>query len=260
MENSALDISVINLSLSLLFLLIPLLIFWNFKVKASKKLIIAVIRMFAQLFMVGLYLEFIFNLNNIYLNFAYLLVMISIAVIGIGNSFSVKKSLKELFRTVFPAVLIPFSVNIAFFTLIIIGKNSLFSSKYVIPLGGMLLGNTMNANIIAINNFNERLKNDYKTFLAYLSWGAKPKEALTPFLAESLHLSIKPIIANIANIGLVTLPGMMTGQILGGSSPIVAIKYQITVMLAIFSTMCFSVFLSLKMHAKNHEDIRNLTE
>lgn len=257
MSAGIIDIPFINLFLSIVFLIIPIFILRKLKIKAVKSLLISVIRMFVQLFLVGLYLEVIFKLNNMLLNFVYLIIMISVATYSIGSSLGNKESYFKSIKTIFPAILIPFSMNLLFFTLVIIKNDSLFSSKYVIPLGGMLLGNTMNASIIAINNFNNRINSNIGTFQAFVTFGATPIEAIKPFISDSLHLSIKPIIANIANIGLVTLPGMMTGQILGGSSPLIAIKYQIVVMLAIFSTMCFSVYLSLSFYTKKLSIVKN---
>jgi putative ABC transport system permease protein len=75
--------------------------------------------------------------------------------------------------------------------------------------------------------------------------GGSRLQALKPFFRESFVASVNPILASMATIGIVSLPGMMTGQILGGSIPMVAIKYQIIIMLAIFYTQFFSVFLSL---------------
>ena len=70
-------------------------------------------------------------------------------------------------------------------------------------------------------------------------------QALAPYFRASIIAAINPILASMATIGIVSLPGMMTGQILGGSVPMVAIKYQIVIMLGIFYTQFFSVCLSL---------------
>jgi putative ABC transport system permease protein len=88
----------------------------------------------------------------------------------------------------------------------------------------------------------------------YLSLGATRTEAVMPFLRQAYKASIAPQIGGLATIGLVSLPGMMTGQILGGSSPAVAIKYQIMIMIAIFLTVNLSVLLSLLLSSAHAFD------
>lgn len=123
----------------------------------------------------------------------------------------------------------------------------LYSAQYMIPLAGMLLGNSLSSNIIALQNlftaFEER-KTEYE---AAISLGASPKYASFPFVQEALRKSMAPILASMTATGLVTLPGMMTGQILGGASPLVAIKYQLVIMLAIFVMLNISVVITLEM-------------
>ena len=75
--------------------------------------------------------------------------------------------------------------------------------------------------------------------------GASLREAIDPFLSQALKASISPHIATMTTMGLVALPGMMTGQILGGALPIKAIKYQLAIMVCIFTTMVFSTWLNL---------------
>jgi putative ABC transport system permease protein len=75
--------------------------------------------------------------------------------------------------------------------------------------------------------------------------GATRREALTPLLRDALQASLAPQIASISTIGLVSLPGMMTGQILGGASPITALRYQIAIMLTILAAVALAAVLNL---------------
>ena len=138
--------------------------------------------------------------------------------------------------------------------------DNLFEAKYMIPIGGMLLGNCLRSIIIGLNNFYSGIKKDEKVYLYSLSLFSSRIQALKPYFKESIIASIAPTIASMATIGLVSLPGMMTGQILGGSIPIVAIKYQIAIMLSIFYTEYFSTILSVLFSLKvgfNELDVLN---
>jgi putative ABC transport system permease protein len=109
----------------------------------------------------------------------------------------------------------------------------------------MTLGNCMRGNIVALDACYGRLRSQRRVYQGDLLLGATRFEALRPFTQEALRASLAPMIATMATLGIVSLPGMMTGQILGGSSPIVAIKYQIAIMVCIFVVMALSAMLNL---------------
>ena len=109
----------------------------------------------------------------------------------------------------------------------------------------MLLGNCLQGNIISLRSFYHSLRDQEKVYYYSIAAGATRLEAIRPFFKEAILASTQPTLAGMATIGLVALPGMMTGQILGGSVPMVAIKYQIAIMFAIFITKFFSVILSI---------------
>ena len=99
----------------------------------------------------------------------------------------------------------------------------------------MTLGNCLRANIIGIGRFYKDIHREDKAYLLSLAQGANLGEAVFPYLRSALQAALAPTLATMATIGLVSLPGMMTGVILGGQSPLPAIKYQIAIMLSIFS-------------------------
>lgn len=122
----------------------------------------------------------------------------------------------------------------------------LLAAQYTIPITGMVLGNCLRSNVIGINAFYYSINEHQERYRFYLASGANRNEALMPFFRDALKKSANPTLASMATIGLVSLPGMMTGQILSGSSPLTAIKYQIMIMLAIFSGTVLSVYLGIK--------------
>lgn len=218
----------------------------------TKKIFYALGRMAIQLSLVGIFLQYIFDVNNPLINFSYLALMIAVA------SFSAVKSCKlNITRFIIPlflAFIVPNVIILLFFNTFVIKLDNLFSAQYMITIGGMLLGNSLGGNIVCINNFYNAIRKNKNEYLYSLSLNANKIEALKPYFKNAVLSSINPTIANIETMGLVALPGMMTGQILGGAVPFTAIKYQIAIMIAILIARYFSATLSIVFTAYNAFD------
>ena len=115
----------------------------------------------------------------------------------------------------------------------------------MIAIGGMVLGNSLRSNVVGLGDFYKAIRKDEQLYFYQLSLGATRFEALRSFAKRSFVAAMNPTIATMATMGIVSLPGMMTGQILGGSVPLVAIKYQIAIMIAILASTVLSVSLSI---------------
>lgn len=242
------DIDYLSLILGYIILIIPFYILWYYKTGLLKDAFFAFIRMTIQLLLVGVYLEFIFNLNNSFLNILWVSVMTILATYTVIKRSNL--SIKIFFIPVFISILLSIAIIDAFFLGFIINLENVFDARYFIPITGMILGNTIKSIIIALNTYYSKLKKEKEFYKWLLANGASKKEALIPFKREALQNAFNPVIAGIAIVGLISLPGMMTGQILGGSSPIIAIKYQIMLMISVFSASIISVILSINYSDK----------
>ncbi len=236
------DITYISLVFCFLLLIIPFLILYVLKVKIIKSLAISVIRMSIQLVLVGIFLQFIFNWDNVFANIAWLVMMISVASFSVIRSTSL--NMRIFFFSIFASFMLSVVFVLIYFNAVVIGLDNIFQAKYIIAIGGMLLGNSLRGSIVGLNNIYSKLKRNEGRYLYSLSSGARKYEAILPYIRESLRQALSPTVASMATIGLVHLPGMMTGQILGGSDPFVAVKYQVTIMIAIFTATSISVVLS----------------
>lgn len=243
METS--DITWLGLGLGSLIMLIPIVIFYYYRAALVKPTIIAFVRMAIQLALVGLYLKYIFEYNELWLNLLWVLVMATAA------SFTVVKrselNQKKFFVPVITGILANVIINGTLAAIIIIGSEHFFNARYIIPIMGMYIGNSLNGAIIGLRSFYQSLSNDEERYKYFLMCGAGKNEALFPFFANALKDSFSPTIASTATIGLIWLPGMMTGQILGGSDPMTSIKYQIMIIVGIFAGSVITVFTSLAM-------------
>ena len=124
-------------------------------------------------------------------------------------------------------------------------------AQYAIPIGGMILGNCLRADIVGVRTFYNSIRSSEKSYHNSLAQGALLHEAVRPFITEACQSALAPAVATMATIGLVSLPGMMTGVILGGADPMTAIKYQIAIMIAIFSGTAITVTLAIRLSMKS---------
>ena len=241
--NGVRDIEWLALLWGYLLLLLPMTTLAYYRTGLVKPTLIAVVRMTMQLFLVGLYLEFIFQLDNVWINLLWVLVMVAFASLSIINRS--RLTYKYYLVPVFWAIGLSLTGVIAYFFTIVIQLEDYFEARYLIPVAGMLMGNCMQSNIIGLEAYYSRLRQEQQLYRYALANGATRHEALFPFMRDALVKAFNPSIASMAVIGLVSLPGMMTGQILGGSNPTVAIKYQLMIMITILVTSLLSVLITI---------------
>ena len=237
------DINYFELFTGYALMLIPVFILWYYKTGLVKDVLWATIRMTIQLLLVGVYLEYIFSLNSTLINILWVLIMSIIATYTIIQRSGLK--FKLFFIPILLSGIISIAVTDAYFLGFVVKLENIFDARYFIPVTGMLLGNTIKNVIITLDAYYKRIDNEQNLYRWYLANGANHKEALLPFMRDALKISFNPLIATTAIMGLISLPGMMTGQILGGSNPNVAVKYQIMLLITIFSSAILNVVLTI---------------
>ncbi len=226
------------LALMLLLLLIPLAFFRYLSIEI-KPLLIAVTRMVVQLFLVAWYLEYLFAWNLWWVNGLWIMVMVAVANNSIYQSLKIRSF--KVWMIMMASLLLCTFLILAFMLGVAIGKNSMGEARYVIPIAGMLLGNGLRSIIIAMERFYADILKNEEPYITTLSLGASFQEATLPYFRQAARSAFTPAISSMATIGLVFLPGMMTGQILGGADPMTAIKYQICIFIGILVHTVLSV-------------------
>ncbi len=246
------DISFWGFISGFLLLLIPVYFLYHFRTGLVKDTLISASRMTIQLFLVGLYLEYLFKWNLWWVNILWVIVMIMVASYTILQRTKLPK--KQLFVSISVSLLFSIIIIDTYFMGFVVNLDHLFEARYFIPVSGMLLGNMLTANVLALNSFFGSLNREKQFYLYMLGNGASSKEALAPFIREAIIKSFNPTIASMAVMGLIALPGTMTGQILGGSNPNTAIKYQIMLMITIFASSLIAVLFSMWLCRKQAFD------
>ena len=231
-------------ALAYLLLLPPLAAILWLRLPLVKPLLVAVARMSLQLLFVGFYLQIVFRLDHAGLTLLWLAVMLVVADLSIlhGCGLRVRLLGGPLLLALALGTLLPLGFLLAG----VLGRSPLLGARYAIPLGGMILGNCLRADIIGIRRFFDGLRERERNYLQDLADGATPAEATRPYLRQAFNAALAPTLATMATIGLVSLPGMMTGVILGGADPLTAIVYQIVIMLAIYCGAAITVLTAIR--------------
>lgn len=241
------DISNTGLALATCSLLVSVIVYSLTKVGLAKDLFISMGRMGVQLSLVGLYLTGVFQLNHPVVNIGYIFLMMAAANYSVLKNTGLRRS---MFFFTFPATFISIGAVTVYFMTLVFKPNPLYDARYLIPIAGMLLGNSMNRTIVTLERFYSSVKKDESSYCSLVAMGATVNEASTAYLKTAYRAGLGPALANLATMGIVSLPGMMTGQILGGSDPLVAIKYQIAIILAIYVATDLSALLSISFSKK----------
>jgi len=191
-------------------------------------LAIATGRTLLQLLVVGYILAFIFALDNPWAVLAILLVMVSIAAIVARNRIS--KKIPRVLPLVWGSIFISTALTLGYTTLLIIQPNSWYEPQYLIPIGGIILGNSMNGAAISGERLVSTINASHLEIETHLSLGATPQQAVNKYRTEAIKAGLIPTINAMMVVGIVTLPGIITGQLLSGIEPLDAASYQILVM------------------------------
>lgn len=241
----ALDIAAPRMAVLYGVVLLPWLLLGLIGLGLSRAIAIGILRMSLQLALVGVYLKTLFTLNNPWLNGLWILVMLVVADWAILTRAGLKR--RYFFAATFAAVAGSVLFSTAYLLLLVIRPPLYYDARYLVPLAGMILGNCLQGNVIVLERFYSALQKNENEYLTYLLLGATRWEAVLPYFREAVKAAINPTLAGMATLGLVSLPGMMTGQILGGSEPWLAVKYQIAIMLCIFASTTLASILNLAL-------------
>lgn len=241
---------VIDLSfIQLMFIyLLPILVivFMN-DVKMRKDIINAVVRMSIQLSIIGFILIFLFEKAPNYFSIFYLFIMIFFA------TRTMKSRIGSINKNSIKSLLICPIISLAYFMFFVIQPEPkyLIDPQYLIPIFGMILGNTLTALVLTQETLDKSLQDTGNKLLMMIEMGVKPNIVVKELYKTVLKTAISPILTSMFAIGLVSLPGMMTGQILSGVSPLIAIKYQIAIMIIILTSSFFTSYFYLQFEKKN---------
>ena len=229
MQSGVVPISDLNLAISVLLVIMVGAVSAFLKLGLLKSLVWGTFRTFAQLLIMGYALVWIFKIDSPLMVVAIMLMM---CYFGARTAVKRSKNVRKfpLGPAYFSLVASTFLITL-FVTGVVISGERWYTARIVIPIAGMVLGNSMNSIALSIDRLYSEVRANAAEIETLLALGATGWEAVRGKVREALRAGMTPIINSLITVGLVSLPGMMTGQILGGVEPIMAVRYQIVVML-----------------------------
>lgn len=201
-------------------------------------------RTILQLLVLGYIFDFIFALNNVWAVVGILAIILTITAIITRNRIS--RKIPQVLPLVWIAIFVSTALTLLYTNFLIIQPDKWYEPRYLIPLAGILLGNAMNAAVVA----GERLVttiNQFPTEIeTHLSLGATPEQAIKPYRKEAIRAAFMPTLNQMMLIGMVTIPTFTNGQLLAGITPLEAVSYEILIIFMVALTNLLTTILITK--------------
>lgn len=249
-------LSPVDLGLAAVLVVLVAGMSWRMQLGVERRLLIAAARSVVQLILLGLVLEALFAQSG--LLFVGLLATIMLLAAG----WEVRSRQTRRYRGIWGFGIGTLSMFLSSFSvaliasIVIIGVEPWYRPQYLIPLLGMLLGNTMSGIAIALEQLTRAAWDARGRIEARLLLGAQWHEAIGEIRRDALRSGLIPIVNAMAAAGIVSLPGMMTGQILAGSPPLEAAKYQLMIMFLIAAGTGFGTVAAVMIGSRRLFDDR----
>jgi len=227
--------------ISLILVVLAIVITRYWRIPTAKDMALGSVRAFIQLVAVGYALKYIFDLQSIPLIMLTLLVMI---IVGAQAASSRVKKLKGAFLLTFTAILTGSVVTMA---LMVLFKIISLEARYIIPLGGMIIGNSMNASALTIDRLASDIRSNHLAIETSLSLGKSWRTASIKYTRNAATAGMISVLNFMKTVGIVVLPGAMTGMILAGAEPFEAVLLQIIVAYMLLSAVTITSIVSVEL-------------
>jgi len=211
------------------------------KIGQERQMLWASLRMVFQLFAVGYLLHFLFAVKSPLPVLVILLIMGAFSLQVMGAR--IKRKMPRFYQVVGTSLLVGCGGVTFLFCTLVVHYSPWYDPRYLIPLAGMIIGNSMNGASLAAERLAAEMRERRDEMETALCLGASSRQASAPALRNAFRAAIMPTANTMAAMGIVSLPGMMTGQILSGTEPMVAVRYQIAIMCAITGAVAITSYL-----------------
>ncbi len=240
-----LDLSFWQLGLALLLVVVLVAISARQALGLERDLLVGSVRTMVQLYLVGVILATVFTAARWYWVLLILAVMAGIATHAAVSRLA--KPIPGIYWIAATALTVSTAATLTYVIGIVVRPRPWWEPQYLIPIAGMILGNSMTSAALAADRLQADLAARRDEVEARLALGFSGREAVQPLVRAALRAAMIPTVNGMMTVGVVQLPGMMTGQILAGASPLLAIRYQIVVvfMLAVATAVGSLLFVRL---------------
>lgn len=208
------------------------------KLELISDLAVSTIRAFVQLIILAIFLEVIFDIQNLIL---IAVILAGMMVIASYTSARRARDIPQAFRVSGTSIIVASGAIII--VMVVLGVIPQ-QAEYLIPLGGMVIGNAMNITSLAMDRLRGEVANNTMMIDNMLALGAKPDQAVAPLIKRSVRASLIPTLDNMKTLGLVWIPGLMSGMIIGGMDPGKAAVFQLIIIFMILASNTIASIIS----------------
>jgi putative ABC transport system permease protein len=230
-SGSAIELGPVDLALAAALILVNALVSLAFRLGLGRRLVVAAVRATVQLALLG------FVLGRVFAAEAPPLVLAVMTAMALLAGIEAVRRGRHRVRGAYPlvmAVMLASSFAITFYgTLAVVGVEPWYAPRYLIPILGMVLGNTLNGISLGLETALAGYRRDRERIEVLLAHGAVPREAAREVVRRAVRTGTTPILNSMVAAGVISIPGMMTGQILAGQPPLSAAAYQVFILFAI---------------------------
>ena len=239
------DLSLWQLGLAVLLVGVVIVISAREALGLERDLVVGAVRTIVQLYLVGFILASVFTAGRWYW---VMLVLIAMTLVATQAAVArLKKPIPGGYEIAATAITVSSAITLAWVIGVVVRVRPWYEPQYAIPIAGMILGNAMTSAALAGDRLQSDLRARTDEVEALLALGFSGRDAVQPMVRSAVRAAMIPTVSGMMTVGLVQLPGMMTGQILAGASPLLAIEYQIVVvfMLAVATSLASLLFVRL---------------
>lgn len=240
------DLSIWQVAVAYFFVLIVIAIVKIRGINKEKEIVISSVRMTLQLILTGYILVYVFQNPSPAITIGIIVLMETFSIYTIFKKFQGKLS-KPLKKIIALSMSIGTLSSLVYFLFIVVRISPWYSPQYFVPIAGMLIGNSMTGISLGVKSLIEGMSTQKSLIEEALILGATPQSASKNIINSTFDAAIMPTVNSMVGMGIVFLPGMMTGQILSGTAPTTAISYQIAIMLGILGAVALSVIIMLQL-------------
>lgn len=248
--SGSIDISTTKMAIGLAPVILAMALSMYYKLGLTKSLIIGVIRGSIQLVAVGYILLWVFAQDNPWVIGALLLFMVGAAAQAACKRISGLNSRRMRWiyqKILFASIFLGSMCTLGYLQFIVVRPEPIWEGRYIISLGGMMVAQAMNAGALVVERYRSELELRADEIETLLALGATKSQASLQAVRTACSAAMMPSINLLMVLGIVALPGMMSGQILAGESPLLAVRYQLLICFSIAAAAAIVSFVAIRM-------------
>ncbi|MGI8462386.1 MAG: ABC transporter permease [Solirubrobacterales bacterium] len=239
------DVSLGEVAASLILVALALAVSFRWRTGLEPDYVIAVVRSFIQLTAIGYVIQAIFDEDTLVLVVALIVVMV------VFGAYTARARAARV-PGAFVPLLIALSVAAATTLALVVGLGIFEPEpRYLVPVGGMVIGNAMIAAAVSLNRLGDEMADSAPKIEATLALGATSAQAAEPSVRRSLRSGMIPMIDSTKTTGLIFFPGTMVGMLLAGAEPVDAVRLQLVLLWSIFGSIAIATLIATRLAYRN---------